>query len=388
MLSTCPGNNFVRTLDEKRHELTDHLGNVRVVITDVKKSDINVGTNLPENYTATAEAYYNYYAFGAEMNGRTFTTTAYRYGFNGKENDDELKGTGNSLDFGARIYDSRLGRWLSLDPLQSKYPSLSPFNFVLNNPLLNIDPDGKRVKPTNTSGNTAFTTLLESFSTNTRTTTAMFGLSRGEDGTYSTSFGASLESKDFKSKAKAEVKAASGDKLRMSRKQWEKAYTVYLALATEERIEAEVVFEGTPGAMNTVSPQQVGATGTILAPDPPYNIGTHNRSRQELLSDIGSAGAVNSTIANNLFLTNNVYPAEGRSNNEWVYFSNSEYTPIDKRSGKGHTNSTGGVFTEDIRGVVEIRGSDSGPTNGGATRRTAEQHANSLYGALKALVTQ
>jgi RHS repeat-associated protein len=69
----------------------------------------------------------------------------YRYGFNVQEKDNEMKGTGNSLDFGARIYDSRLGRWMSLDPLQAKYPSLSPYNFVANSPLMFIDPDGKRI---------------------------------------------------------------------------------------------------------------------------------------------------------------------------------------------------------------------------------------------------
>jgi RHS repeat-associated protein len=67
----------------------------------------------------------------------------YRYGFNGQEKDDEIKGTGNSLDFGARIYDSRLGRFLSLDPLMTKYPSESPLSFVGNSPLIFIDPDGK-----------------------------------------------------------------------------------------------------------------------------------------------------------------------------------------------------------------------------------------------------
>jgi RHS repeat-associated protein len=72
-------------------------------------------------------------------------TDDYRYGFNGKEKDNEVKGTGNSLDFGARIYDSRLGRWLSLDPLQAKYPDLSPYNFCANNPTLFVDPDGKRI---------------------------------------------------------------------------------------------------------------------------------------------------------------------------------------------------------------------------------------------------
>jgi RHS repeat-associated protein len=69
----------------------------------------------------------------------------YRFGFNGMEKDNEVKGIGNSLDFGARIYDSRLGKWLATDPLQGKYPSLSPYNFVGNMPIIAIDPDGKRI---------------------------------------------------------------------------------------------------------------------------------------------------------------------------------------------------------------------------------------------------
>ncbi len=69
----------------------------------------------------------------------------YRYGFNGQEKDNEIKGTGNSLDFGARIYDSRLGRFLSLDPLQAKYQSLSAYNFCANNPIKFIDIDGQLV---------------------------------------------------------------------------------------------------------------------------------------------------------------------------------------------------------------------------------------------------
>jgi RHS repeat-associated protein len=72
-------------------------------------------------------------------------TSEYRYGFNGMEKDDEVKGSGNSYDFGARIYDSRVGRWLSLDPLEKKYPSLTPYNYVANTPIIAIDPDGKDI---------------------------------------------------------------------------------------------------------------------------------------------------------------------------------------------------------------------------------------------------
>ncbi len=74
------------------------------------------------------------------MSGRSWQQNSdYRYGFNGKEGDSEIKGQGNSYDFGARIYDSRIGRWLSLDPLEKKYPSISPYVGIGNNPIQFVD---------------------------------------------------------------------------------------------------------------------------------------------------------------------------------------------------------------------------------------------------------
>ncbi len=67
----------------------------------------------------------------------------YRFAFNGMEKDDEVKGIGNSLDFGARIYDSRLGRWLSVDPKAHLAQSWSSYNAMWCNPILNIDPNGQ-----------------------------------------------------------------------------------------------------------------------------------------------------------------------------------------------------------------------------------------------------
>lgn len=49
-------------------------------------------------------------------------------------------------DFGARFQDPQIGRWHSLDPFADKYLSLSPYNFVANNPIKNFDPDGKVIK--------------------------------------------------------------------------------------------------------------------------------------------------------------------------------------------------------------------------------------------------
>ncbi|MEA3496436.1 MAG: RHS repeat-associated core domain-containing protein, partial [Bacteroidota bacterium] len=71
---------------------------------------------------------------------------SYRYGFNGMEQDNEVKGNGNSLNFGARIYDSRLVRWLSVDPRYKDYPDQSPYNAFNNNPILFVDPTGESGK--------------------------------------------------------------------------------------------------------------------------------------------------------------------------------------------------------------------------------------------------
>ncbi len=77
--------------------------------------------------------------------GREWSSEEYRFAFNGMEKDDEMKGEGNSYDFGARIYDPRIGRWLSRDAYESFYPHYSPYNFALNTPVQAIDPDGNLV---------------------------------------------------------------------------------------------------------------------------------------------------------------------------------------------------------------------------------------------------
>jgi len=61
------------------------------------------------------------------------------YTFSGKEKDSE---TGYSY-FGARYYDSDLSVWLSVDPMATIYPMLSPYTYVANNPIMFYDPDGK-----------------------------------------------------------------------------------------------------------------------------------------------------------------------------------------------------------------------------------------------------
>jgi RHS repeat-associated protein len=76
------------------------------------------------------------------MPGRKYSiaNTNYRYGFNGKENDNDIENS--AQDYGMRIYDGRLGRFLTVDPITAKYPFLTPYQFGSNRPIDGIDLDG------------------------------------------------------------------------------------------------------------------------------------------------------------------------------------------------------------------------------------------------------
>ncbi|NCT74304.1 MAG: RHS repeat protein [Chitinophagaceae bacterium] len=130
------------TRGEKIFELSNHLGNVLATIND-KKLATDDGNGEVAYYEADVVTANDYYPFGMIMPGRKYSSSSlYRYGFNGKENDNEVKGEGGQQDYGMRIYDPRLGRFLSVDPLSRKYPFLTPYQFSSNTPISAIDIDG------------------------------------------------------------------------------------------------------------------------------------------------------------------------------------------------------------------------------------------------------
>jgi RHS repeat-associated protein len=127
----------------KLYELTNHLGNVLATISDNRIGVPVAGNpNIVDYYKAELINANDYTPFGMQMAGRVFSGSGYRYGFNGKENDNEVKGLGNQQDYGMRIYDPRLGKFLSVDPLTKSYPELTPYQFASNSPIQAIDLDG------------------------------------------------------------------------------------------------------------------------------------------------------------------------------------------------------------------------------------------------------
>ncbi len=157
-------NVFIRSLGLKEYEFTDNLDNVRAVISDVKLSKLNSITKIPlsTSFTADIKQVKNYYPYGMEMPARCFSTssTSYRYGFNGMEQDPEIHGVGNSYTTQFRQYDVKIGRWMSADPQFLKTQTigkntslkLNPYLFSFGNPINFIDPDGKEPRESKESG--------------------------------------------------------------------------------------------------------------------------------------------------------------------------------------------------------------------------------------------
>ena len=83
--------------------------------------------------------YDDYYPYGMQMTGRSYTSSAdQRYKFTEKE----LDASDGLYYFGKRYYDPFREQWLQVDPMLEKYPSTSPYDYVLSNPIRLVDPDG------------------------------------------------------------------------------------------------------------------------------------------------------------------------------------------------------------------------------------------------------
>ncbi len=107
--------------------IKDHLGNTRIAF-------------RPNGGSKTLTQRIVYYPFGHTAEQENSNSNQYKY--NGKELQEEL----NWYDYGARFYDPVVARWHAVDPLAESYYNYSSYNYVLNNPMIFIDPDGRWVR--------------------------------------------------------------------------------------------------------------------------------------------------------------------------------------------------------------------------------------------------
>lgn len=142
-----------RKLDNINYYVHDHLGNTRlnynVSVDGCSIADATPVTNYTLNFVG------DYFPYGKVL--REFSSTPKeKYLTTHHERDQET-----GLDYrGARFYDSDIAKFLSLDPAAMEYPSLSDYTYVADNPVIFVDPDGKRIVVPNEEDRKAILSLI------------------------------------------------------------------------------------------------------------------------------------------------------------------------------------------------------------------------------------
>ena len=123
------------------HHITDHLGSVRAI------TNASTGTVVETS---------DYLPFGTRWSqtsgssSATITDATNRWRYSGKEEQKAINSTLPLIDYGARMYDPTIARWMSVDPMAEKYYPVSPNTYCLENPISIVDPHGDTITVNNT----------------------------------------------------------------------------------------------------------------------------------------------------------------------------------------------------------------------------------------------
>ena len=138
-----------RIRGNRRYEMSNHLGNVLAVVSGRKLGVDDSGNNnntpdgLIDYYEGDVLVAQDYYPSGMLMlEQRNFDIGENRFGFQGQEQDDEVKGKGNSVNYKYRMHDSRLGRFFAIDPLAKSYSYNSTYAFSENRLIDGVELEG------------------------------------------------------------------------------------------------------------------------------------------------------------------------------------------------------------------------------------------------------
>ena len=145
-------------------EVTDYtFGSYQEEVAEFSIKNLNI-TNITEiaqtsnqvdffgTFVPDVLSFNEYYPYGMLLPKRHGAVDSYRYGFQGQEKDDEVKGEGNSVNYKFRMHDPRLGRFFAVDPLTKKYPHYSPYSFSGNKILAFTELEGLEEKSIHWTG--------------------------------------------------------------------------------------------------------------------------------------------------------------------------------------------------------------------------------------------
>ncbi|OQA01146.1 MAG: hypothetical protein BWY70_00472 [Bacteroidetes bacterium ADurb.Bin408] len=129
---------------QKQYELSNHLGNVLATVS--ARPRLIFDNQTFQYKEADVLSVNDYYPFGSTMPSRSWDSgQGYRFAFNGKEKITDWDGKMGTYDFDARLLNALTGRWNSPDKLEAKYPNMSTYGFIGNNPIIAIDPNGRDI---------------------------------------------------------------------------------------------------------------------------------------------------------------------------------------------------------------------------------------------------
>jgi len=116
-------------------------------LTDVYFDDMSVTVNESK---IIQEA--SYYPFGLAFNNgyKRSTSKENKFLYNGKELQDDLEL--GLYDYEARYFDPAIARFINIDPAADNYQSWTPYHYVMNNPILFVDPTGMFTELFNENG--------------------------------------------------------------------------------------------------------------------------------------------------------------------------------------------------------------------------------------------
>lgn len=301
---------------------------------------------------------------GSLLPGRNYSSSSYNYGFNGMRKDDEIHGaTGTSYDFGARLYDPRVGRWLSLDPSARNFPNQSPYSAFANNPVLFVDPDGEAIKPSNATTAASFRRMLGTvLGVSPREAARIFKLNyenrrfRGENGsTYVQAVFSVDGSTDAARRFTNQLARING----LTAEQADQAVAIYNLLADSRTTEllsvqsGDVAFSGTVPVNNDMS----------IPPDnQPIVTIAENGSLDQLKSALPTAdpGTFQSELARRATVNTSAVDPETRTGVAGGFFAESSSSP--------NAETLRGMLIVDTRDGSQFTGGKQPPPASDATR--------------------